>query len=168
LVPKPFKFPLCNWNLPPWLSGREAPSPQINMVWWCQAVVAFLVGLVHWAGDKEVKASPFKAWEGPQKCWRSAQTETERTPKLLGILLSKQAATQQTQVQRLSPVNKGGLLYIPFRAGYRNGGGGVQLVPYIITCYFMAVLTSGARWPFSGLQVTFPNSGFPLFHCSTQ
>jgi hypothetical protein len=37
-------------------------------------------------------------------------------------LLSKPAATQRTQVQRLSPENKGGLPYITFRAGYRNGG----------------------------------------------
>jgi hypothetical protein len=38
-------------------------------------------------------------------------------------LLSKQAATQQTQVQSLSPENKGRFPYIPFRAGYRNGEG---------------------------------------------
>jgi hypothetical protein len=37
-------------------------------------------------------------------------------------LLSKPAATQQTQVQRLSPENKGGFSYVLFRAGYRNGG----------------------------------------------
>jgi hypothetical protein len=50
-------------------------------------------------------------------------------------LLSKQAATQQTQVQRLSLENKEGFPYIPFKAGYRNGG--VQLVPYMVTCYFI-------------------------------
>jgi hypothetical protein len=51
-------------------------------------------------------------------------------------LLCKLAATQRTHVQRLSTENKGGFSYIPFRAGYRNGGG-VQFVPYIITCYFI-------------------------------
>jgi hypothetical protein len=51
-------------------------------------------------------------------------------------LLSRPAATQWTQVQRLSPENKGGFPYIPLRVGYRNGGW-VQLVPYIITYYFI-------------------------------
>jgi hypothetical protein len=51
-------------------------------------------------------------------------------------LLSKPAATQQTHVQRLSIKNKGSFSYIPFRASYRNEG--VQLVPYIITCYFFS------------------------------
>jgi hypothetical protein len=37
-------------------------------------------------------------------------------------LLSRPAATQQTQVQRLSPEDKGGFPYISFRAGYRKGG----------------------------------------------
>jgi hypothetical protein len=37
-------------------------------------------------------------------------------------LLSKLAVTQQTHVQRLSTENKGGLPFIPFREGYRNGG----------------------------------------------
>jgi hypothetical protein len=56
-------------------------------------------------------------------CCRRAQTETERAPKLSGRrLLSKPAVTQWTRVQRLSPQNKGGLPYIPFRAGYRNKG----------------------------------------------
>jgi hypothetical protein len=51
-------------------------------------------------------------------------------------ILSKPAATQQTRVERLSTENKGGFPYIPFSAGYRNGVGGLQLVPYITTCYF--------------------------------
>jgi hypothetical protein len=37
-------------------------------------------------------------------------------------LLSRLAATQRTWVQRLGHENKGGLPYIPFRVGYRNGG----------------------------------------------
>jgi hypothetical protein len=69
-------------------------------------------------------------------CCRRAQTETERGPTFSGSKFIKQAAaTQQTQVQRLSPENKGGFPYIPFSAGYRNGG--MQLVPYIITCHFI-------------------------------
>jgi hypothetical protein len=30
LVPEPFQVPLCDRNLPPQFSKREAPSPQIN------------------------------------------------------------------------------------------------------------------------------------------
>jgi hypothetical protein len=30
LIPKPSQVPLCDWNSPPWFTGREAPSPQIN------------------------------------------------------------------------------------------------------------------------------------------
>jgi hypothetical protein len=59
-------------------------------------------------------------------------------------LLSKPAPTQQTRVQRLSPENKWGFSYIPFRPGYRNGGW-VQLVPYIITCYFIGYFNLRAR-----------------------
>jgi hypothetical protein len=51
-------------------------------------------------------------------------------------LLSKPAVTQWTDVQRLRSKNTGGLPYIPFTAGYRNGGR-LQLVPYIIVCYFI-------------------------------
>jgi hypothetical protein len=51
-------------------------------------------------------------------------------------LLSKPEVTQGTHVQRLSPENKGSFPYIPFTAGYRNGGG-VRLVPYIVTCHFI-------------------------------
>jgi hypothetical protein len=61
-------------------------------------------------------------------CCRRAQTETERAPKLSGSkFINKPAATQQTHVQRLSPKNKGGFPYLPFRAGYRNGAGGYRL-----------------------------------------
>jgi hypothetical protein len=95
------------------------------------------------------------------------RAQTERAPKLReASLLNKLAAIQQTQVQRLSPENKGGFLCVPFWADYRNGGA-VQLIPYIITCYFIGYFNLWVRWPFSGLQVTFPNSGFPLFYCST-
>jgi hypothetical protein len=69
-------------------------------------------------------------------CYRRVQTETERAPKLSRSKFIKQAsATQRTRRQRLSTKNKGGFPYIPFKAGYRNGG--VQLVPYKITCYFI-------------------------------
>jgi hypothetical protein len=37
-------------------------------------------------------------------------------------LFSKPAVTQWFHIQRLSPEDKGGLPYIPFRSGYRNGG----------------------------------------------
>jgi hypothetical protein len=37
-------------------------------------------------------------------------------------LLSRLAATQRTQVKRLSPKSKGGFPYVPFRAGYRSMG----------------------------------------------
>jgi hypothetical protein len=48
---------------------------------------------------------------------------------------SFQEATLLSRPAVMSPENKGGLYYIPFRAGYRNGGR-VQLVPYIVTCYY--------------------------------
>jgi hypothetical protein len=54
---------------------------------------------------------PSKSRAGSQKCCRRAETETERAPKLSGSkLLSKQAATQWTHVQSLSPKNKGKFL----------------------------------------------------------
>jgi hypothetical protein len=67
-----------------------------------------------------------------QKCCRTGRNQSF----LEASLLSKPAATEQAQVQRLGTKNKGGFSYIPFRAGYRNGGA-MQLVPYIITCYFI-------------------------------
>jgi hypothetical protein len=50
-------------------------------------------------------------------------------------LLHRLAVTQKIYIQRLIPGNKGDLPYIPFRAGYRNGG--LHLVPYMVTCYFI-------------------------------
>jgi hypothetical protein len=58
--------------------------------------------------------------------------------KLLGSKFIKQAdSNSRDHIQRLSPENKGGLLYIPFREGYRNG---VYLVSYMVTCYFLVRL----------------------------
>jgi hypothetical protein len=60
-------------------------------------------------------------------CCRMVQTERQRdwASKLSGSsLLSRLAATQKICIQRLSLENKGGFPYIPFRAGYRNGGEG--------------------------------------------
>jgi hypothetical protein len=63
-------------------------------------------------------------------CCRRAQTETERPPSFWeASLLSKTAATQLTHVQRLSTKKKG--------LQKSGAGEGVQLVPYIITCYFI-------------------------------
>jgi hypothetical protein len=56
-------------------------------------------------------------------------------------LLSRPTVTQRIRIQRLSPESKGGFPYIPFRAGYRNGG-------YILSHTWsriisLAILTSG-------------------------
>jgi hypothetical protein len=56
--------------------------------------------------------------------------------------------TQWTRVQRLSPENKGGFPYMPFRTGSRNGVCVRYSIPemvcvwgtacpYMITCYFI-------------------------------
>jgi hypothetical protein len=82
-------------------------------------------------------------------------------------LLSRWAATQQICIQRLSPKNKGGFPYITFRAGYRNGGYSLSHTwSHIIS---LAILTSGARWPFSGLTPpnNIPQFHFFLFYCCT-
>jgi hypothetical protein len=57
--------------------------------------------------------------------------------------------TQWIHIQSLSPENKGGFPYIPFRADYRNRGYSLSHT-WSHTISF-AILTSGARWPFSGL-----------------
>jgi hypothetical protein len=64
-------------------------------------------------------------------------------------LLSRQSATQLIHIPRLSPKNKGGLPYIPFRAGYWNGG--YSLSHTRSHTISLATLTSVVRWPFSGL-----------------
>jgi hypothetical protein len=88
-------------------------------------------------GDKEVKTPLSKSQVGLQKCGRKAQTETQRVPKLLGSKFIKQASSNSTpQFQRLSPGNKEDTPYVPFRTAYRNERW-VQLVSYIITCYFI-------------------------------
>jgi hypothetical protein len=99
----------------------------------------------HWAGDTEVKTPPSRSQEGPQKCFRRTQTETERGFQEAS-LLSKPATTQWTQVQRLSPENKGGFPYIPFRIGYRNDRGCI-FVPFIITYYFIGCFNLWGKVP---------------------
>jgi hypothetical protein len=50
-------------------------------------------------------------------------SDRDRAPKLSGSKFIKQASSDKVDsVQRLSPENKGGVPYKPFRAGYRNGG----------------------------------------------
>jgi hypothetical protein len=61
-----------------------------------------------------------------------AQIETERALKLSGSKFIKQGSSNLVD---LSPKNKEGFSYIPFKACYRNGG--IQFVPYTITCYFI-------------------------------
>jgi hypothetical protein len=70
-------------------------------------------------------------------CCRRAQTEAERAPKLLeASFLSRPAATQQTHVQRLSARTKGAFLICHVEQ-VTEMGWGVQLVPCIVTCYFI-------------------------------
>jgi hypothetical protein len=87
-------------------------------------------------GVKTYFGSHFERFQS--MCRRRALTETGHQSSREASLLGRLAVTQWTRVQRLSPENKGGLPCIPFRAGYRNGvWGGGQLVPYIVTCYFI-------------------------------
>jgi hypothetical protein len=93
LVLKPFQVPLCNQNLPPWLTVREATSPRINMVRRHLAGLTLLAGWGPWASNKEVKTLPSKSWMSCQKCCRRTQTETERAPKLLGSKFTREASS---------------------------------------------------------------------------
>jgi hypothetical protein len=123
LVPEPFQIPLCNQSSPPQLTGREAPSPESTWsggTWHRQPS--------QWARDTELETRRWKHHPpNPRQVHRNVSGGHRQ--RLRGhqsfwgaSLLSKLAATKQTRVQRLSSENKGGLSYIPCRAGYRNGG----------------------------------------------
>jgi hypothetical protein len=116
-------------DLPPQLARREASSPRST---WFGG--AWQEQPSRQAGDIEPVTRRWKyhppnpRW-CPQRCCRRGQRETEKAPKLLGSKFIKQAGSNSADsVQRLSPKNKVGFLYKPFRAGYRNGGR-LQLVP---------------------------------------
>jgi hypothetical protein len=49
LVPEPFWVPLCNWNSPPHLAGREVPSPRST-----QSSGAWQGQPSQWARDTEL------------------------------------------------------------------------------------------------------------------
>jgi hypothetical protein len=78
---------------------------------------------------------PNPRWAPRNVAWGLRQRQRGYQNLQEASLLSKPAVTQQTQVQSLSLESKGGFPYIPFRAGYRNER--LQLVLYIITCYFI-------------------------------
>jgi predicted lipoprotein with Yx(FWY)xxD motif len=88
--------------------------------------------------------------KGPDRDWGH---QSFREASFLG----RPAVTWWTWVQRLSPKNKAGLPYIPFRAGYRNG---VQLVPYIITCNFIGCFNLLGEVTRLWSPGNFPNFGF--------
>jgi hypothetical protein len=74
-----------------------------------------------------VSESLFKRIVSEMKdCCRRAQTVTERALKLSGSKFIKQTGSDSVDA-------KGGFPYVPFTAGYRNGG--VQLVTYTITSF---------------------------------
>jgi hypothetical protein len=76
-------------------------------------------------------------------CCRREQTEIGRQSFQGASLFSKPTATQWTCFQRLSPENKGGLPYIPFREGYRNVGHSLShRLSHVIS---LAALTSEMR-----------------------
>jgi hypothetical protein len=123
LVPEPFQVPLYKQNSPSQLIGRGASASQINTVQW------HLTGAA-WARDTEPETRRWKHYppnprQAPRNVtYRRAQTETEKAPKLSGSKFIKQASSNWADSSpKLSPENKGGLPYIPFRAGYRNEEG---------------------------------------------
>jgi hypothetical protein len=131
LVPEPFQVSLCNWNLLPQLARREAPFPgsaQSGGAWQGQPCQPVTRGWKH--------HPPNPGWAARYVAGGLRQRLRGRQNFQEASSFIKPTAAQQTQVQRLNPKNKGSFPYIPFKSGYRNGGW-VQLVPYIITCYFI-------------------------------
>jgi hypothetical protein len=131
LVPEPFQVPLCNWNLPPWLTKRGAPFPWINTVWWCLAGVALPASQRQGGENTNLYILP-----DPQKCCRRAQTETEKAPKLSGSKFIKQASSNSADSSpKTGPQEqRGPSLYTVWS---RLQKWGIHLLPYIITCYFI-------------------------------
>jgi hypothetical protein len=63
--------------------------------------------------------------------------ETERAPKLLGSKIIRQTCSNSADlIQRLSSKDKG-VFFIYHLEQVKEMGGGLQLVPYLITCYFI-------------------------------
>jgi hypothetical protein len=168
LVPEPFWVPLCNQNSLPQFTSRETPSPLITMssgTW---------QGWPWWARDAELVTRSWKHCSlnpihEPQEYCRRAQRD--RVPKLTGSKFIKQAGSNSADSHpKLNAENKGSLPYIPFRAGYWNGGYSLSHTWSHTTS--LAILTSGVRWPFSDLTprcyVSFLKTIlFSLFHCCT-
>jgi hypothetical protein len=123
LVPKPFQVPLCNQNLPPQLTRREAPFPgstQSGSAWegLCPPSRS---GTLSW--QQRGENTTLQTWISPQKYCRSAQTESERAPKLSGSRFIKQASSSSEDLSpKAEPQDKGSFPYIPFTAGFRNVG----------------------------------------------
>jgi hypothetical protein len=110
--------------------------PWINTVQWHLAGTALPVGWVHWAFDQEVKTPPSESQGSPQNVsgglrqWlRTHQSFQEAS------LLSKSATTQWIHVQTLRPRTKG--TFLIYHLEQVKEMGELQLVPYIITCYFI-------------------------------
>jgi hypothetical protein len=128
LVSEPFRVPLCNWtHLLGLLGERLSPhgSTQPGGIWQGQPS--------QWALDTEPATRRWKHYppnpgRSPRNVAGGLRQRLRGHQRFWEVsLLSKLAATQWTQVQKLSPKNKGGFPYIPFRASYRNEGGGYSL-----------------------------------------
>jgi hypothetical protein len=103
-----------------------------------------------WASDKEVKTPPSESQNrAPRMLQDSSDRETVLHSFWEASLLSRLTVTQWISIQRLSSKSKGGFPYVPFRAGYRNWG--YSLSHTWSHTISLVILTSGARWPFSGL-----------------
>jgi hypothetical protein len=115
------------------------------------------------------KGGPLSQWQGGKN--KTSESWTYKPPdREIGhksfweaSLLSRPAVDLHTKAE---PKNKGGFPYISPRAGYRYGG--YSLSHTWSHTISLPILTSGARWPFSGLTTGatwhFPNLFF-LFHC---
>jgi hypothetical protein len=86
---------------------------------------------------------PWSSWSLPPELLGLLQEGSDRE---LGhqnfgeasLLVRPAVTTQSSWVQRLRPENKGDFPYIPFKAGYRNGGRGNSLShTWSVICYFI-------------------------------
>jgi hypothetical protein len=89
-------------------------------------------GMLSWwqRGENTVLWLP----DEPQEMWVGSDSEMRHQSFWEASLLSRLAATLQICIQRLSPKNKGGFPDVPCTALQKWG---VQLVPYMVTYYFI-------------------------------
>jgi hypothetical protein len=169
-VPKPFHVPLCDWNSLPWLTGREAPSPQINMSGgtWQWQPPSGLGMLSQWQIDENT-ISKSQTHEPPELFQDGSDRETGHQKFWEASLLSRPAATQWIQIQRLSLKSRRGFPYIPW-SRLQISGGEVQLIQFMVTYYFIGHFNLWGEvtllWSHPRCYVTFLKSVFACLFVS--